>query len=121
MPSNHGSKFLGERSAAIFTLLIALVPQKQCENFTDMLPISSYNPVYHSVWLVCMNGDIRLVHHNNILEGRVEVCYEGVWGTVSDSGWGPIDAAVVCRQLGYSSSGSNKSENVWPVYIFFCV
>lgn len=53
----------------------------------------------------CRNGYIRLAGGRNSLEGRVEVCYDGVWGTVCDNNWGREDAAVACRQLGHADSG----------------
>ena len=42
----------------------------------------------------------RLVDGNFSDEGRVEVYYGGVWGTICPSGWGMTEAHVVCRELG---------------------
>ena len=53
----------------------------------------------------CTNGDIRLVDGCAPNEGRVEVCFNGQWGTVCDDNWGPDDAAIVCRQLNFTSDG----------------
>ena len=58
-----------------------------------------------NVFTDCDHGDIRLVSISNPLQGRVEVCYDGVWGTVCSQSWSRSDAAVACRQLGFSSTG----------------
>ena len=52
----------------------------------------------------CTSGDIRLMNGSSRLEGRVELCSQGIWGSIArrySYDWDYIDAEVVCRQLGY--------------------
>ena len=50
------------------------------------------------------NGSIRLVGGASSNEGRVEVCVNGLWGTVTNYRWDSREATVVCKQLGYQNS-----------------
>ena len=59
-----------------------------------------------------MSGDIRLAEGTSPLEGRVEICYNDFWSTICHNGWDSLDARVVCRQLGFSASGTQWSPQL---------
>ena len=49
----------------------------------------------------CTNLNVRLVDGDTELEGRVEICVDGVWGAVTSSSF--TAARVICNELGYPS------------------
>ena len=55
----------------------------------------------------CRDGEIRLSPDGpSQNEGRVEMCYQNIWGAVYDRFWTRLDAAVACAQLNFSRSGN---------------
>ena len=58
------------------------------------------------------NGDLRLSTEGSsrTFSGRLEIYYNGQWGTVCDDGFAQPEADVACRQLGFKEAlyyGSN--------------
>ena len=83
--------------------------QQRCDNIKDCL--GGQDELDHSC--PCEpDGAVRLVGGNGLHEGRVEFCRKSVWVTLCSrsyySYWRSRLSQVVCRQLGYSSRGTNK-------------
>ncbi|XP_028518377.1 deleted in malignant brain tumors 1 protein isoform X2 [Exaiptasia diaphana] len=72
--------------------------------------VSGRNSHYNS-WIACKTDagsrfTVRLMDGTSLNDGRVEIGYSGVWGTVSDmySSWNLKAAYVVCHMLGYRNA-----------------
>nr|XP_054765121.1 deleted in malignant brain tumors 1 protein-like [Lytechinus pictus] len=74
---------------------------------------------------ICYSGDpfkARLVGGSNDAEGRVEVLYNGSWGTVCSISWDLRDAWVVCTLLGFigaleAPKSAKFSEGYGPILL----
>lgn len=53
----------------------------------------------------CSDGDLRLAGERTAVSGRLEICYNNVWGTICNNVWGNGDSRVACRQLGFQPYG----------------
>ena len=62
-------------------------------------------------------GRIRLVGGQTQFEGRVEICLDGVWGTVCDDSWHITASEVVCRQIEIQSGYEILSESIVIAYV----
>ncbi len=66
---------------------------------------------------------MRLADGESPNEGRVELYYQGAWGTVCARQWTKVDATVVCKQLGYffasevSIATRRFGEGTGPIFL----
>ena len=62
----------------------------------------------------CVEGSVRLVDTSGLPtsdgNGLVEVCRNDYWSSVCHDNWDRQEAAMVCRQLGYDSTGERLEE-----------
>ena len=75
----------------------------------------------------CTNGALRLMYGTTSLDGRLEICQGGLWGTVcaghysvqdlaysfSDT-WTTANANIACKQLGYAPIGASFRVGINP-------
>ena len=47
---------------------------------------------------------VRLAGGPTPAEGRMELYYNGSYGTICQVGWDLVDATVVCKSLGYAAA-----------------
>ena len=71
---------------------------------------------------LCNDGEVRLFEvrlfdgeNFNQREGRVEMCFNGVWGAVCADGWDEVAANIVCTQLGYENG---IIRSIFSVYYY---
>lgn len=57
--------------------------------------------LYLSLLLSTGEKSVRLIDGENMHSGRVEIFFNGEWGTVCDDTFGKEEGQVICNQLGY--------------------
>ncbi len=85
------------------------------------MPLTAHYSSFSSRTVSCIDGSVRLRNPDALSEstlpaynlikeqvsrGVVELCVNGDFGSICDSGWDDQDASVVCKQLGFSPHGA---------------
>ena len=105
---------------SVIMLVMDVLMQKmlECDAVSDNHLDNNYYNVHSAVFelyhyirqaVSCgTHGAVRLRGSSSRNRGRVEICVNGVWGTVCDDYWDSTDASVVCKQLRFSRHGHNN-------------
>ena len=59
------------------------------------------NPNTRAVICLISDLDVRLVNGPSDAEGRVEIRYNDIWGTICNDNFDDNDALVLCKMLGF--------------------
>jgi hypothetical protein len=51
----------------------------------------------------CETGSIKVVDGQDTSDGRIEICFDNLWGTICSQSWDKNDALIACKQLGFST------------------
>lgn len=100
--------FLSEKKMDIYGLVLMnrFLSQSRFQSGTDGTDESS------------MHCDAKIEYRlmdGTDLEGRIEVKYRGVWGTVCDDDFSNKEAQVFCNSLGFNGPAVSKSNTLFPV------
>ena len=74
----------------------------------NVLCLGHGSTILYTAPSVCSEGAVRLMDGVIQQEGRIEVCSNGVWGSVCDQAWDKTDAHIVCQELGYGEIGKEQ-------------
>ena len=65
----------------------------------------------------CDNGELRLADGSTSASGRLEVCFNDIWGAVCYQNWTRMNTDVACRQLGWLTGCESSKMIVLALYL----
>uniref|UniRef100_A0A8C2ZDJ5 SRCR domain-containing protein n=1 Tax=Cyclopterus lumpus TaxID=8103 RepID=A0A8C2ZDJ5_CYCLU len=106
----HSNSFFGYGTGRILLDNVNCQGTEQELSKCKSLDWGKHNCGHHEDAGVTCRPAIRVMNGNSSCQGRVEVLYKNIWGTVCDDNWDLINANVVCRQLGCGQAITVKNQ-----------